>query len=156
MTRLTYAITMPYSYDPTHKGAPYTYDGSHWLNAGEHIETLVKFHMGFSAHKDANTPYDLGSDIPEISASVKSSKATLVNKKLGEDMTSFLDAYFQNVHSDKFIWGAQIEDSLLVYIMTATEFRPFIEQFAKINERGVVRFKTTSGKMLAWLDERAG
>ena len=156
MTRTSYTISLPYMFHPEHKGAPYTFDGSHYINAGEFVETLVKYHMGFAYGKDANTPYDKGSDIPEIRASVKSSKATLVNKKLGADIAEFLDTYFQNVHSDKFIWGVQVEETLTVYMMNATEFRAFTEMWAGMNERGVVRFKTTSGKMLRWLEERVG
>ena len=41
MTRTSYAISLPYSFDPAHKGAPYTFDGVHYMNNGEFIETLV-------------------------------------------------------------------------------------------------------------------
>ena len=156
MTRTSYTISLPYSFDPAHKGAPYTFDGVHYMNNGEFIETLVKYHMGFAYGKDANTPYDMGSDIPEIRASVKSGKATLVNKKLGADMAEFLDNYFANVHSDKWAWGVQTEENLTVYMMNATEFRAFTEMWANMNERGVVRYKATSGKMVRWLEERVG
>lgn len=156
MKKQVYSVSVPYTFDPSHKGAPYTFDGEHHMNGGEFTESMVKVHMGFECGKDANTPYDRGSDIPEIRASVKSSRATLVNKKLGADMAEILDTYFQNVHSDKWIWGVVIEEQVITYMMTASEFRAFTETFAGVNERGVVRFKTTSGKMLRWLEERVG
>lgn len=153
MKKQIHSISISYHFDPSHKGAPYTFDGSHHMNAGEFTEIMVKAHMGFDACKDANTPYDMGSDIPEINASVKSGKATLVNKKLGQNMEEVLDTYFQNVHSTSFIWGVVMDDELIIYTMNAKEFRPFIENFANFDKsRQVVRFKATSGKMLKWLE----
>lgn len=153
MKKQIFPVSISYQFDPSHRGAPYTFDGSHYMNAGEFTEVMVKAHMGFNASKDANTPYDMGSDIEEIRASVKSGKATLVNKKLGQNMEEVLDTYFQNVHSTSFIWGVVMDDELTVYTMNANEFRPFIENFANFDKsRQVVRFKATSGKMLKWLE----
>lgn len=153
MKKQIYNISTSFHFEPVaHKGAPYSFDGSHWMNAGEFTECMVKACMGFSCEKDANTPYDRGSDIPEINASVKSGGATLVNMKLGATDSEFLNVFFENVHSDKFIWGVVIDDQLTTYTMNAKEFRPFCENFGKINERGYFRFKKTSGKMLSWLE----
>lgn len=153
MKKQIYPVSISYQFNPEHKGAPYTFDGVHYMNSGEFTEIMVKAHMGFDAHKDANTPYDMGSDIEEIRASVKSSKATLVNKKLGQNMEEVLDTYFQNVHSTSFIWGVVMDENLTVYTMNAKEFRPFIEAFANFDKsRQVVRFKAISGKMLNWLE----
>ena len=153
MKKQIYPVSISYQFDPSHRGAPYTFDGVHYMNGGEFTEAMVKAHMGFDARKDANTPYDMGSDIEEIRASVKSSKATLVNKKLGQNMEEVLDTYFQNVHSTSFIWGVVMDENLTVYTMNAKEFRPFIEAFANFDKsRQVVRFKATSGKMLNWLE----
>ena len=152
MKKQIYNISISYQFDPSHRGAPYTFDGSHYMNAGEFTEIMVKAHMGFNASKDANTPYDRGSDIPEINASVKSGGATLVNMKLGTTDSEFLDVFFENVHSDKFFWGVVVDDELTVYMMNADEFRPFCENFGTINERGYFRFRKTSGKMLKWLE----
>lgn len=153
MKKQVFPITISYQFDPSHKGAPYSFDGIHYMNNGEFTETIVKACLGFNASKDANTPYDMGSDIEEIKASVKSSKATLVNKKLGQNLEEVLDTYFKNVHSTSFIWGIVMDEELTVYVMNAKEFRPFIENFANFDKsRQVVRFKATSGKMLNWLE----
>lgn len=155
MTRTNYTISLPYMFDPMRKATKYTFDNAHWLNAGQFMEIMVKYHMGFDYHKDANTPYDMGSDIPEIRASVKSSKATLTTKKLAPNMTETLDIYFTTCHSEIFMWAVQIDNELVIYTMNATEFREFIETWARF-ERGVVRFKISSGKMVRWLEERVG
>ena len=157
MKKQVYEISLPYTFDPTHKGAPYTFDGSHWSNHGDFIEIMVKYHMGFDPRKDGNGAYDVTSDIAEIRASVKSSKATLVNKKLGDDMAESLDTYFRNTHSNKFFFGHDIDGELHVYMMNAAEFRTFCETFANYDKgRQVVRFKSASGKMLSWLDAHIG
>ena len=158
MKKQVYEISLPYTFDPAHKGAPYTFDnGEHWSNHGDFIEIMVKYHMGFNPCKDGNGAYDKTSDIAEIRASVKSSKATLVNKKLGDDMAESLDTYFRNTHSNKFFFGHDIDGELHVYMMNATEFRTFCETFAGYDKgRQVVRFKSASGKMLGWLDAHIG
>lgn len=156
MKKQVYEISLPYTFDPTHKGAPYTFDnGAHWCNHGDFIEIMVKYHMGFKAGKDGNTPYDKGSDIEEIRASVKSSRATLVNKKLGNDMAESLHTYFTNVHSNKWFFGHDIDGELHVYTMNAEEFNAFCNAFAGYDKsREVVRFKSTTGKMIHWLENR--
>ena len=152
MKKTVSAISTNYIYDPSHKGAPYSFDGVKWFNNGELIESLVKASLGYASTKDANTPYDKGSDIEEIRASVKSSKATLVNMQLGKDKKEFLDTYFANTHSENFIWGMIIDENLVTYTMNAVEFRAFCENFANMNERKVLRFKASSGKMVQWFE----
>lgn len=156
MKKQVYEISLPYTFNPAHKGAPYTFDnGAHWCNHGDFIEIMVKYHMGFKAGKDGNTPYDKGSDIEEIRASVKSSKCTLVNKKLGNDMAESLHTYFTNVHSNKWFFGHDIDGELHIYMMNDTEFNTFCNAFARYDKsREVVRFKSTTGKMIHWLENR--
>ena len=156
MKKQIFHIITPYVHNPSHRGAPYTLDNSHWMNQGELIETLVKLHMGFKPGKDASTAYDLGSDIPEIKASVKSGKATLVNFFLGNTPIEILDTYFKNVHSETFIWGVIEENLLTAYTMNPEEFRTFCETWSYMNERKVLRFKTSSKKMISWLEEKVG
>jgi len=38
--------------------------------------------------------------------------------------------------------------------MNPVTFREFLQNWAGLNERGFMRLKATSGKMLAWLEER--
>ena len=154
MKRLEKEINIKYTYDPAHKGAPYTIDGEHYMNGGDITEIGTKSALGFECKKDGNTPYDKGSDIEEISASVKSSKATVVNMILGDTMETSMDVFFANVHSTQFIYSILIENMVTMYFMNPAEFREFLTEWAKLNERGYMRLKATSGKMIKWLEER--
>ena len=141
MKKIQTLTTIEYTFDPTRKGAKYSLDGIHYMNGGEFAEVATKAALGYDPHKDANTAYNEGSDIPEINASVKSSKATLVNMKLADNFDDSVRVYFQNTHSTCFI-----------YTMNAVEFKEFIYKFAGLNERGFIRFKATSGKTIQWLE----
>lgn len=154
MKRNSYSIPFAYRYAPEHKGAPYTIDGEHYMNAGELCETAIKAALGFDARKDASTPFDAGSDIPELHASVKSSKATLTGIKLGATMDEILGNYFKRVASTLWIWVVLIDETVTAYEMNREEFESFTREFARV-EREVVRYKTSSSKMIQWLEERA-
>ena len=75
MTKTEYTINFKFAFDPAHKGASYTLDGEHYMNGGEFAEIADKMVKGLGSKKDANTPFDKGSDIEETDTSVKSSKA---------------------------------------------------------------------------------
>lgn len=62
-----------------------------------------------------------------MNESVKSGRATLVNKVLGENMEETLDRYFKTVASTSFSWNFILDDNLVSYVMNANEFREFIE-----------------------------
>jgi hypothetical protein len=142
-------------YDASRKGAKFSFDGAHWMNAGEFMECAIKWAFGYAAHKDANARFDVASDIPEMNASVKSSKASLTNMALAPTFEESVNVYFANVHSTCFIYGVIIDGQLTVYEMDAATFRSFIYHWASLNERGVIRFKATSGKMIQWLENQA-
>lgn len=150
----TYKITLAYTYEPAHKGAPYTMDGEHWFNHGDLCEILLKHCKGLDAKKDGNGKWNKCSDIEETATSVKSSKATLASDLTGTDINEMLNRYFKEVHSTNFSYVAIIDNTLVEYNMNANEFNEFTREWANINERKVIRFKSTSGKMLRWLDER--
>lgn len=156
MKKNTYDINIPYRYDPNHKGAHYSFDdGVTHCNGGEAMEIFTKAGKGYRPVKDANTSYEIDSDIPELNASVKSSKATLVNKCLGPDFETSLTTYFVNVHSTLWIWSVKIEETLTTYEMNRVEFEEFTRKWAGYdNSRKVVRYKSTSGIMIKWLEER--
>lgn len=154
MKKTTYDLTLTYTYDPAHKGAPYTLDGQHWMNGGEYIECAIKSVLGFEAKKDANIPYDLGSDIPELNASVKSSRFTLTNRSLADDFEGSIKKYFETVHSSIWLYGIQLDDQITIYEMNAKEFECFLRTFTGMNERKVIRARATSGKMIAWFESR--
>ena len=155
MTKTTGKVGFEYTLNTAHKGAPYTINGEKWMNAGEFKEIVCKHMLGFEASKDANTRYDMGSDIQEIRASVKSSKATLVNMKLGETLAESIETYMATTHSVRFLWVSVIEEEATIYDMNADEFKTFLYKFSGLNERGFVRFKAESGKMIAFLESLA-
>lgn len=155
MTRNAFAINFKFQFDPTRKGAKYSLDGEHWLNNGEFAEVADKAVKGYDLNKDANTAYDMGSDIEQTSTSVKSGKATLTSKVLGESKEEVIKTYFSNVHSTNWDWVILLDESVIIYNMNAEEFKEFIEEWASYDAiRKVIRFKTTSSKMVRWLEDR--
>ena len=150
-------VKIEYMFDPNHKGAHYSFDGIRFMNNGEFIEGVRKSVLGLSAKKDANTSYEKGSDIPERNESVKSGKATLVNKVLGENMEETLEQYFKTVASTSFSWNFILDNNLVSYVMNASEFREFIKAWARFDAgRKVIRFKDTTADLITWLNAKAG
>lgn len=146
---ITYART-------AHRGAPYTLDGAHFLNAGELTEICVKSALGFAPEKEANTSFRLASDIEALRASVKSAKATLTSERLADNFTDALTRYLAETASALWIFAVVNGERVTIYEMGASEFRAFTERWARWEaERGVIRYREASSKMLAWLDERA-
>lgn len=154
MKKATYEVNLAYTFDPAHKGANYTFDGEHWTNGGEFAEVMTKAVLGYVPEKDANTRYDKASDIPEMNASVKSSRFTLVNFALADTFEESINRYFETVHSTLWIYTIIVEDTVTLYYMNRKEFERFLYTFCFLNERNVVRCKVTSGKMIKWLEER--
>jgi len=156
MNRTEYTINFHFEFNPEHKGAPYTLDGEHYMNGGEFAEIADKMVKGLGSTKDANTPFDAGSDIAETCTSVKSSKATLTTKQIGFDFDSIKRCYFARVHSTNWDYVVILDDMVIIYNMNAEEFGEFLDNWATYcKDRNTIRFKATSGKMLKWLDERA-
>lgn len=155
MKKAVYAITTSYQFDAARKGAKYTFDSTHYMNAGEWKEAIAKAALGYMARKDGNTTYDKGSDIPELNASVKSSKASLTNMALADTFEASIRTYFANVHSNLFIWVEVVDEEIILYMMTADEFESFIRKFSALNERGVIRFKASSAKLVSFLESLA-
>jgi len=154
--KMVKTINLNYIYDAARKGAKYSINGGKsWLNGGEFMEAVAKSLHGLDAGKDANTRFNEGSDVPEYHASVKSSKASLTNMKLADDFEGSVRAYFEQVASSEFWYVTMTDELVTIYKMGAKTFERFIRKFAKLNERGVIRFASTSSKMLAWLDTNA-
>lgn len=155
MKKFTTINTKSFQYDADHKGAHYTFNnGKNYLNAGELKEALLKHAFGLEGKKDANTAFDVASDIEEYHMSVKSSKATLTNEILGKDMESSLNTYFARTASECWAWVILQDEFITAYIMDANEFRTFTETFASYNKEGKIRYKSDSTKMLAWFEAR--
>lgn len=155
MFKTIYPITIKYTYDPTHKGAPYTLDGERWMNAGELKEIERKAGAGLEATKDANGKWNECSDINETRTSLKSAGFTLATDCTGESLKEILDRYFAEVHSTNWEYLVLVDESLVAYEMNATEFRAFLEKFAKVNERKAARVKHESSALLHWLEMSA-
>ena len=114
MTKTEYTINFKFTFDPMHKGAPYTLDGEHYMNGGEFAEVADKMVKGLGSKKDANTPFDKGSDIEETDTSVKSSKATLTSAQIGYDFDSIKRCYFARVHSTNWDYVVILDDTVII------------------------------------------
>lgn len=148
-------IPFAFQFDPTHKGAPYTIDGDHYMNAGQFKQIARVATLFGRIEKPDNVRYDVDSDIPELHESIKSSKATLVNMHLGDDLESTLEFYFAHTASKVHSWVTIVDDDLVTYIMNNDEFKEFTKVYGWYdNDRKVVRYKAESGKMIKWLEER--
>lgn len=142
--------------DDTRRGARYTMDFVHYGNGGDASEWVTKDSVGLDATKDANGAYDVTDDIPEFNASVKSSAATLVNRPLGNDFDTVVNAYFETVHS-KVIWYSVADFAkkvVTIYQMNHAEFRQYLKLFSRYDaSRKVVRLnKDAASKNLRWLE----
>lgn len=155
MKKEVYTINIDYIFDTAHKGANYSFDGgAHWTNGGEAHEIITKSVLGFEAKKDANTSYDKGSDIEALRASVKSARFTLVNKALASTFDDTVNEYFNTTHSKVWIYAIIIDTEITLYFMDDVEFREFLYKFTALNERGLIRGKHTSGKMIKWFEDK--
>lgn len=155
MLKKVFTNLKTYEYYDARKGAKYTFDGVHFMNNGEFSEAQYKHCLGFKAEKDFNTPFDVGSDIKELTQSVKSSKASLTSVILGYDLQTSLNSYFERVASTSWAWVIIIDGTLTAYEMNEIEFREFCETWASFQrDRQNVRFKATSGKMIQWFESR--
>lgn len=142
-----------FSYEPEHRYAPYTFDGVHYMTAGDMNECQYKHCLGYAAKKDGNTTFDKGSDIPELNRSVKSSRATLTSKPIGHDFESIFASYFATVPSTSWAWIVMVDDTLIAYIMNADEFGTLLRKFAKYQaDRNVIRFGQADGKIVKYLE----
>lgn len=147
-----------YSYDPSHRGACYNVNGK-FMNNGEFMEIAVKSVYGMKAEKDADSRFDVTSDMPAYDASIKSSKATLTTVALGNTYDEIVDNYFRQTASKLFIYAYAIDDTLYSVEMNATEFADFLKNFSYIQTASsksgsakVVRLRATTNKMIAWFE----
>lgn len=149
MNKSIYFNTLKYTFNADHKGAPFTIDGDHFMNAGEFAEVALKACKGYEPIKDKNTKFNEVSDIEQTKTSVKSSGATLTSVKLGADFDIVLKKFFEMSASTNYSYVTIIEDIVTEYNMNANEFKEFVENWASYqNDRQVIRFKKTSGKMI--------
>lgn len=147
-------ITLAYTHEPAHKGAPYTLDGEHFMNYGQLAQVLVDHRLTGQVRKPDHVPYDVDSDIPELSISVKSFRFTLTSKIKGNDMAEILATYSKNVASHTWAYAEIVGDELHTYFMDKAEFIEFCERFCELNTRNLLRGKRQRVAILNWLEER--
>ena len=160
MKKSVYTCQTAVRFNPDHKGAPYTIDGIRYFNDGNRHEAVVSEWAGYGFSYDVDhVPFDKGSDIEELYASVKSSGASLACL-YGDDKASIIAEYFARVHSSMWIYSVEVDGEFWLYQMNADEFKEFLEEFSGLTResgkeiRYKVRLKKTSGKMVKWLEER--
>lgn len=155
MLKIKVRNELQYTFDPSHKGAPYTLNGKDYMNAGQFKQIARVYSLFGRIEKPDHIPYNIGSDIPELHESVKSSKSTLVNVVLGNDLESSLTTYIATTASSVHSWVMLIDDELITYIMNLDEFVEFTKQFGSFDkDRKVIRYKADSGKMVQWFEAR--
>lgn len=153
----TYRNDMPYIFDGERTGAKYSLDnGKTWKNHGEFLESAVKYHLGLEYLVNPATSYDTGSDIEELNASIKSSKATLASL-YGNSYDEIVSRYFETVRSSHWIYVIELDEQIVEYHMNAKEFKEFLDNWARLQRESncdklKVRIKTTSSKMIKWFE----
>lgn len=157
MKKMTFTNNLQFEYDGTRKGAKYTLNGGkNWMNHGEYSECLAKSVLGYEAEKDANTAFNMGHDIPEIGASVKSHNCGLTDMKLADNKADFIERFFEmSDPQTTYIWVYDYADMVDIWFMDTEEFKAFTNQFGSWDGYAKkIRFKTCNNKINAWLEEQ--
>ena len=141
------------TYDESHKGAKYFANGS-YKNEGEIVECGRSEYGGYGFRKDANTAFNMGSDVGDVS--VKSGRARLTTIRLASECIAFIDEYLKQEKSLSFCYGIYHGNGRFTfYEMSRQEFREFAITFVKWTpSESTPRFPTTTKEVVRWLDER--
>lgn len=155
MTKTIAPMPISYIYDANHSRSHYLIEGMEtYKNGGEFAEIVCKAIRGFKAVKDANTPFDKGSDIEETKTSIKSTGCGLTDEKLADNRDDFLAEYFRRTHSTNVDYVIIIDEEVIIYNMNMNEFKEFTNEFAKWDKYSTkVRINTTC-KMIKWFEEK--
>lgn len=131
-----------------------------YSNAGSAMQMNYDAQMTGKVRRHDNVPFDRGSDIPELLASVKSSHFTLASGTAlrGETMTDQWSDYAGRVHSKKFVY---VTLTGLAYEMNLEEFKKFVFTWCRMERDSAknggavkIRCKRESKKMTKWLQEQ--
>ena len=130
-------------------------------NAGQARQQDLTYALTGEIRKPDAVPFDMDSDIPEFSISVKSSRFTLASAS-ALSATTFdgqLNEFSERVHSEKFAYVAKDN---MVYIMNKVEFLDFCHEFCAWEQESKknggaykVRCRKESKRMIKWLQARA-
>lgn len=130
-------------------------------NAGQARQQDLIFALTGEVRKPDSVPFDMDSDIPEFSISVKSARFTLASANVLASTTfeGQLNEFSERVHSDKF---AYVTKDYAVYIMDKVEFLAFCNEFCAWEQESEknggaykVRCRNESKRMIKWLQARA-
>lgn len=156
MKRLTFENTLYYTFDGARKGAKYSLDGVHYMNHGEFCECLAKHVLGYVASKDANTRFDMGEDIPELNASVKSWNCGLTDMRLSNDRDEYLAKFFAMSNpSTTYIWVDDYADMVDLYFMDYEEFKAFTYEIGTWDSYcSKIRFKLSRKKIVQYFEAK--
>lgn len=151
MLKNVYPIVTNFTYDPNHKGAHYFING-HYANTGEAVEIMLKACKGFKADKDANTRFDMGSDIEETHTSVKTFGFSLC-ESIADNFVDTVNEYFRRTASTNVSYALIINEEIVEYNMSLEEFKEMLERFGSWDKSGKkIRVKRNP---LTWLEMRA-
>ena len=130
-------------------------------NAGQARQQDLTYALTGEIRKPDSVPFDMDSDIPEFSISVKSSRFTLASAS-ALSATTFdgqLNEFSERVHSEKF---AYVTKDNMVYIMDKVEFLDFCHEFCGWEQESKknggaykVRCRKESKRMIKWLQAKA-
>ena len=151
-----YTVPAVMKFNPARKGTRYEYHGKAY-NAGEAVECAISLAFDGFWRKD-DIPFDKGSDLSTIPASIKSWNATLVSPRCinAKDFDGIVNEYLARVHSTVFIYGVEINGEIVCYEMNKAEFEKFLKSgLWKIDpSRNSVRQKPCASKAIAWLENQ--
>lgn len=129
-------------------------------NAGSAKEANYCYHITGEIRRHDKVPFDMGSDIPENKASVKSARFTLVSARLlkGTTFDEQWNEYKERVHSEKFVY---VTKDNVAYEMDINEFEKFVYAFCNMeresdkNGGGMkIRCKSESKELIKWLSTK--
>lgn len=151
-------IKFNYVYKADRKGNKYSVSWiDRWMNHGYFAELCAKQFYGYELTLDTNTRFDEGSDLEEDRISVKSSRTTLTNVKLGYSKEEIIEKFFELDYSESYVW-VQIEPGstdFRIYHMSKEEFREMVEKFGSYEkDRRVIRMPRDTDKLQDWLNEK--
>lgn len=157
MIKVQYTVTIPYFFNPDHKGAHYSFDnGKTYKNNGEFMESAAKYQRNLEYLVNPATAYDKGSDIESLNASVKTPAASLACI-YGNDKNDILEKYFKNVHSTLWIFMFMKNETVYEYHMNKAEFKDFLQKFGKLDmdsktKKNKIRIKNLTKSMVSYLE----
>ena len=153
MKKIVDEIRLNYIYNAKKRNAHYSFDGIKYMNGGEFAECLDKYIRGFAPVKDANTPFDVDSDIPELGISVKSQNCGLTDRRLADNFDDYVKLFFKYVHSKYFDWVVINDNIVTIYAMNKKEFKTFVKKFCRWDSYSMKpKFGLNTLGMIAWLE----